>query len=124
MIKAYIQRVIDGDTLDVVLHPMPDEQRRIRLRLAGVDTPEMKGASKEAGGISADWVRNELDGVDYVFVFLDKVDSFGRWIGTVTYKKGEDYPCDLAEELLSAGMAQVYSRSASISSVIQEARWE
>ena len=127
MIKAYIQRVIDGDTFDVILHPVPDEQRRIRLRLAGVDTPEMKGASKEAGGISTEWVRNELDGVDHVSVSIDKVDSFGRWIGSVTYKKkGENYSCDLAEELLSAGMAQVYSRSAVwiSSDIIQEARWE
>ena len=126
MIKAYIQRVIDGDTFDVILHPVPDEQRRIRLRLAGVDTPEMKGASKEAGGISTDWVRNELDGVEYVFVSIDKVDWFGRWISSVTYKKkGASYSCDLAEELLGAGMAQVYSRSTWISSdIIQEAKWE
>lgn len=44
---ATVLRVIDGDTFDAILHPLPDTTRRVRVRFAATDTPEINGKCDE-----------------------------------------------------------------------------
>jgi len=90
-------------------HPGSAIRERIRIRLLGVDAPEVRGEEKAAGKISAQWVRNELEGHPDVEIEMVKRDSFGRWLCSVRYGSK-----DLATQMLSAGMAQVYSRTRSV----------
>ncbi len=42
-IPATVLKVVDGDTFDAELHPLPDTTRRVRVRVMDLDTPELRG---------------------------------------------------------------------------------
>ena len=43
---AQVNRVIDGDTVDVTVQLWPGLSQRVSVRLAGVDTPELKAVAR------------------------------------------------------------------------------
>jgi len=54
---ARVTRVIDGDTIDVNIQNINGTQR---VRLIGVDTPELRGNARQRGEEAAAFTRNEL----------------------------------------------------------------
>jgi micrococcal nuclease len=84
--RARIERVIDGDTvlctLDVGFHTYQQE----RVRLLGVNTPEVVGAQKAAGltakALVVAWVA-QFDGPWPFLIRTEKTDSFGRYLAEV-----------------------------------------
>jgi endonuclease YncB( thermonuclease family) len=42
-VKARLVRVVDGDTIDVLARIWPDHYVEARVRLAGIDAPELRG---------------------------------------------------------------------------------
>ena len=95
---AYIargKRVVDGDTLDLIVDLGFRMSAAIRVRLAGVDTPEVYGVKKDseehARGVVASeftrqWVKNSGD---VVYVKTTKSGKYGRWIAEVFSLDGE-----------------------------------
>ena len=87
--RAKLIRVIDGDTvvleIDVGFH-MTTKQH---IRLLGIDAPEKRGESKEAGMLAKEHLIKLLEGIDILIVYTEKSDSFGRWLGTL-YTEGHD----------------------------------
>ena len=60
-----INRVVDGDTIDVTIDLGFDLYKKERVRVAGVDTPEKRARDLEekALGIDAtDWMKEKLEG--------------------------------------------------------------
>ena len=60
-----INRVVDGDTIDVTIDLGFDLYKKERVRIAGVDTPEKRTRDLEekALGIDAtDWMKEKLEG--------------------------------------------------------------
>ena len=60
-----IIKVLDGDTIDVIIDLGFDLYKKERVRIAGVDTPEKRTRDLEekALGIDAtDWLKDQLDG--------------------------------------------------------------
>lgn len=55
--------VYDGDTITVIA-PLADEMFKVRVRLSGVDAPELVGAGKRAGLASRDALIAHLTGID------------------------------------------------------------
>jgi len=47
--RAKVQRVIDGDTIDLVIDLGWDIRMKERVRLIGVDAPEVRGAERPRG---------------------------------------------------------------------------
>ena len=47
--KAFVKKVVDGDTIDVIIDLGFKTTVEIRCRLNGIDAPEIRGAQKEAG---------------------------------------------------------------------------
>ncbi len=47
IIPATVLKVVDGDTFDAELHPLPDSTRRVRVRVMELDTPELRGKCAE-----------------------------------------------------------------------------
>jgi micrococcal nuclease len=92
--NAKVVRVIDGDTLDVVVDLGFETWHAVRLRLDGIDTPEVRGPTHQAG-IDAtiatrQWLRipvGEVGGVDVVIqTRIDsahRYDSFRRYLAKV-----------------------------------------
>ena len=43
ILPATVLRVIDGDTFDAEVMPLPDTTRKVRVRVLDLDTPELRG---------------------------------------------------------------------------------
>lgn len=96
----------------------PGERERIKIRLAGVDTPEIKGEERAEGIISRDWVVSQIGHLGHVYTEMIKEDPFGRWLNPVYYE-GKN----LADEALAAGMAEKYTRSVGSDEPIMKVPW-
>lgn len=89
---ARLEEVIDGDTIDVTVDLGFHITRRVRLRLAGLDTAEIYGvedesAEYERGMVHSNYVSEWFDETpDEAFpltVDVQKKGKFGRYIATV-----------------------------------------
>jgi len=95
-------KVYDGDTLTLA--------NKDRVRLIGIDTPEIKPSqpfAKEA----KEYLANSVLDQDIFMVFEtngDKKDHYGRWVAWSFVKKGDGY-LNLNEGLVAAGLASVYN---------------
>lgn len=114
--RAIVQRVVDGDTYDLVIDVGFYMTLTTRVRLRGVDTPEVRGESRAAGLVASAWVKERLPEGCAVLVRTYKMGKFGRYIADVYYVPGapdataerlEAEGIDLAGALLAAGMAVV-----------------
>jgi len=87
---AYIERIIDGDTLIATIDcGFGHETSPLRLRLRGIDTPELRF---RAGTRARDHVIEVLSEVEFVIVTTSKTDTYGRWLADITYLPGEEDP--------------------------------
>ena len=60
-----INRVVDGDTIDVTIDLGFDLYKKERVRVAGVDTPEKRTRDLEEKALGLDataWLKEKLDG--------------------------------------------------------------
>lgn len=104
--RARCTRVVDGDTLDVVIDQGMHTQRTERVRLLGVNAPELHGATREAGIVARSWVDAWIVaaglGTWPLVIQTYKADVFGRYLATIWRgDKGEE----LNASLVTAGMA-------------------
>jgi len=87
--KAECLRVVDGDTLDLRVDLGLNTDRRIRVRLAGIDTPETYGVKRDSEeyklGKAATARMEELVLGKSVIITTekDKAGKYGRYIVTV-----------------------------------------
>ena len=108
--KANLERVVDGDTIDVVLQLGFDINMKARIRFAGINAPESRTRDpieKEAGLAAKRYVENWCnDGDNQVIVEtqLDEKGKFGRILGRILNLEGE---C-LNDEMLALGHAKPY----------------
>ena len=109
--QGYSVHIVDGDTFDVYLDVAFHGYRRERLRLLGLNTPEVFGTSKEAGlaakAYVVNWLAEAALGGDpwYLVIQTYKSDVFGRYLATVW--RTLDSRC-LNDDLLSSGNAVPY----------------
>lgn len=109
--EAEVTKVVDGDTLDLTIFLGFDVSVNIRVRLFGIDTPEVHGVKKESKeykkGIKAsEFVHGWLDdnGSNVVVeTFKQKKGKYGRWIARI-YSKDESKI--LNEDLFTSGNAR------------------
>ncbi len=113
VVKAIVLEVVDGDTLVVDVDTGFEIKKKERIRLAGVDCPDI---ITEEGKEAAEYVRNQLARVSFVMLRTTKVDINGRFLGHVFYsfddtmEKDEIYTDGryLNQELLDKGLAKIY----------------
>lgn len=131
---ALVREVYDGDTMYVDIDlGLKVWQHGVALRLHGVDTPELRGDTKEAGYAARDFVCAALAGVPVedvagfqkdgrrvilpkpVPIFLhshaDDDGKYGRLLSTVWFTDGEGKLVSLNDLLLANGHATVPSYS-------------
>ena len=116
--RARCTRVVDGDTIDVVVDVGFRISMTMRLRLVGVNTPEMnaKDPEERAGAKAAkDWLdgilpKDNTDGAWSLRIVTRKdPDSFGRWLAEVFIKGtlGEN-EASINAEALNLGHAKPF----------------
>ena len=77
--KCTIVRVLDGDTFDAIVDLGFYVHRSIRIRLALVDAPEVRGRGKKHGKEIREEVAELLEGKCFPIVCYGK-GKYGRWI--------------------------------------------
>lgn len=108
--RANVDRVIDGDTIDVTLDLGFDIQMKGRIRFHGINAPESRtrdAVEKEAGLASKryveDWISAQENSV-IIQTSLDDRGKFGRILGRILSSEGD---C-LNDEMVSLGHATPY----------------
>ncbi|HDI7205132.1 TPA: thermonuclease family protein [Staphylococcus aureus] len=100
--KAKCTKVIDGDTLDIVIDFGFNTYGKRRVRLLGVDTPERSQTNyKEATQFTRSCAENKD-----IYIQSHKSDSFGRYLAKVWF---ENERC-LNEELKKSGLLKENSK--------------
>jgi endonuclease YncB( thermonuclease family) len=80
--KAFVKRVIDGDTLILSVDLGFKISVEIVGRLLGVDTPELRGGTYEekiAGREARDKLKTAVEGKT-VWISTEKTEKYGRWL--------------------------------------------
>jgi len=108
---AKVEKVIDGDTVDLSIDLGFDIHHKIRVRLYGVDTPESRTvnkAEKEAGLMAKNFVKTWTNTHASVVIetIKDKNEKYGRVLANV-YSDELKSSC-LNTELVSQGFAKAY----------------
>ena len=82
--KATIKDVYDGDTVTAVVDLGFLHYQEMKLRLYGIDTPEIRGEERERGLIVRDIVREMiLDKEVEINSYKDKQGKYGRYLATI-----------------------------------------
>ncbi len=110
--RAKVGRIVDGDTLDMVIDQGLHCQRLERVRLLGVNCAEVRGQDSEKGKAATAWVSEWVTYSGWItksewpfIIQTEKSDAFGRYLANVwDAKTGE---C-LNQALLNSGHAVPY----------------
>ena len=110
-----INKVLDGDTIDVTIDLGFDLFKKERVRIAGVDTPEKRTRNleeKELGIDATNWLKDKLDGAingDDDLVIRTELDGgvgkYGRLLGWCYIG---DATVSLNEQMITEGYAHAY----------------
>ena len=110
-----INRVVDGDTIDVTIDLGFDLFKKERVRVAGVDTPEKRTRDleeKELGIDATNWLKEKLEGAvagdDDLIIrteLVGGVGKYGRLLGWLYIGTDE---LSLNEEMIEEGYAWAY----------------
>lgn len=98
-----VDRVVDGDTVDLLVDVGFHLTAVQRFRLLGVDTPERgePGWSEATAALNR-WLYES----DELRVISRKSDSFGRWLGDVRREDGST----ASDFLIANGFGKVYQK--------------
>jgi endonuclease YncB( thermonuclease family) len=105
-VSAIVERVIDGDTVDVRAHIWLGQSLTIRVRIEGVDTPETRSEcadERRLAGAARDFLARRLlnKEITLLRVVYDKFG--GRVRADIRDSEG-----DVAQALMAAGLARPY----------------
>ena len=100
--KAKIIKVYDGDTVTALIDLGFNVSVTEKIRLYGLNTPEVRGEERSNGLISRDKLRDRILGKEVVIkTRKDKKGKYGRYIAEI-YLEDEN----INEWLISEGLAE------------------
>lgn len=108
-IEVEFVRVYDGDTVDVRLPSLPRPLDKLRIRLAGIDTPELGKRARcplenDLARKAQAFLADELKGSEQIRVYGFKWDKYGgRLLGDLRTSEGS-----IKDLLISSGHAVPY----------------
>ena len=110
-----INRVLDGDTIDVTIDLGFDLYKKERVRIAGVDTPEKRTRDleeKELGIDATNWLKARLEGAiagdDDLIIRTELVGGMGKYGRLLGWLYIGDATLSLNELMIDEGYAWVY----------------
>lgn len=106
---ATVVGVVDGDTVDVLIDFGFRLRQDHRVRLAGIDAPEISARGPE-GEAARDWLRLRLPvGTPVELVTEKPADKYGRYLAWVWLPTAED---SVNGQMIAAGHARPYDGGA------------
>ena len=110
-----INRVLDGDTIDVTIDLGFDLYKKERVRIAGVDTPEKRTRNLEEKALGIDatnWLKAKLEstlaGDDELSIRTELVGGVGKYGRLLGWLYIGDSNVSLNEEMIGEGYAHPY----------------
>lgn len=106
-IEAEVVDVYDGDTFTVDAYIWLDQQLRIKVRLNGIDTPELRTRCVTEKSLAKAARTHTLTRIGGKRVLLHDI-QYGKYAGRVLARVLTPDGEDLASSLIKAGLARVY----------------
>ena len=110
-----INRVLDGDTIDVTIDLGFDLYKKERVRIAGVDTPEKRTRNLEEKALGIDatnWLKEKLEsthsGDDQLSIRTELVGGVGKYGRLLGWLYVGDEDVSLNEQMITEGYAWAY----------------
>ena len=110
-----IVKVLDGDTIDVLIDLGFDLFKKERVRIAGVDTPEKRTRDLEEKALGIDatnWLKDKLEstlsGDDQLFIRTELVGGVGKYGRLLGWLYIGDSDVSLNEQMIDEGYAWEY----------------
>ena len=110
-----ITKVLDGDTIDVIIDLGFDLSKKERVRVAGVDTPEKRTRNQEEKALGIDatnWLKEKLEGAilgdDDLIIRTELVGGMGKYGRLLGWLYIGDSPVSLNEQMITEGYAHAY----------------
>ena len=104
--KATLNRIIDGDTIDVNIDLGFDVKIKQRVRLYGINTPEVRTKDlkeKEKGIEATEYLKKILPRTFIIQTILNKRGKYGRVLGIIWVKEE-----NINERMVNEGYATKY----------------
>ena len=110
-----INKVLDGDTIDVTIDLGFDLYKKERVRVAGVDTPEKRTRNLEEKALGIDatnWLKEKLEttlsGDDELSIRTELVGGVGKYGRLLGWLYIGDAEVSLNEQMITEGYAWAY----------------
>ena len=110
-----ITKVLDGDTIDVIIDLGFDLSKKERVRIAGVDTPEKRTRNLEEKALGIDatnWLKEKLEGAilgdDDLIIRTELVGGMGKYGRLLGWLYIGDSTVSLNEQMITEGYAHAY----------------
>tara|TARA_B100001250_G_scaffold209556_1_gene179869 strand:- start:205 stop:669 length:465 start_codon:yes stop_codon:yes gene_type:complete len=110
-----IKKVVDGDTIDVVIDLGFDLAKTERVRIAGIDTPEKRTRDLEEKALGLDatnWMKSKLEetikGEDELIVRTELKGGMGKYGRLLGWLYVGDSDLSLNEQMITEGYAWAY----------------
>ena len=110
-----INRVVDGDSIDVTIDLGFDLYKKERVRIAGVDTPEKRTRDKEEKVLGIDatnWLKGKLEeaikGDDELTIRTELKGGVGKYGRLLGWLYIGDVELSLNEQMITEGYAWAY----------------
>ena len=110
-----IVKVLDGDTIDVIIDLGFDLYKKERVRIAGVDTPEKRTRDLEEKALGEDatnWLKDQLDGAisgeDDLVIRTELVGGMGKYGRLLGWLYIGDETESINERMIQQGYAWEY----------------
>jgi micrococcal nuclease len=105
-----VLRIIDGDTIDAQVDLGFHTHRNIRVRLYGIDTPEIRTRDpeeKKLGLAAMVFLSRLLSKADKIIMKSHGIGKFGRCLGEIFIEINDDLE-PINDYLIEAGLAKEY----------------
>ncbi len=110
-----INRVVDGDTIDVTIDLGFDLYKKERVRVAGVDTPEKRTRNLEEKALGIDataWLKGKLEetikGDEELLIRTELKGGVGKYGRLLGWLYVGDSDVSLNEQMITEGYAHAY----------------
>jgi micrococcal nuclease len=106
-----VTKIVDGDTIDVIMDLGFDVMFKSRVRMAGIDTPESRTrdlAEKKLGLEAKEYLKHAIESATDIVIKTEKMNSsekYGRILGWV-FLDGSDI--SINDEMIQKGYAWGY----------------
>ncbi len=110
--KGIVTNVYDGDTFTLVSKLPYDNSPlyKFKVRIAGIDCPEIRGKSQEEKDMAQAAKKEVMELILYKEVTLENIglEKYGRLLADV-FVKDENKTINIGQHLLNKGLAKVYN---------------